>query len=410
MVPVGALCDDALVPGVTIIDVGVRVRGEVSGPGDVHIRGRVEGRIHVSGRVWVEEGGVAAADVVAARVRIDGRLEGRVRVSRQVSVGAQGHLVGDVWGTLAVDEGGTFEGRIVPDSDDRVTLRPASPAPRASLRLEPDGPGGALRLPTKRRITQPSAERVSGEFRPPHAASPPGFAESGGFGTLVGEWDDVSGADLASGSHPSVSGRFGASSGSHPSISGEAQPVRGPADPVGGSSTHRTPRRLVATPRTPAPLLDEPPPAAPSTARLPRITDADLQARSKGSVAPATAPSPPDPRPETAPGAGSAARSLARPSPSQPRMPARQIPPLRQDPTVEGAAHRPAESGRPAQAAPPGEDLADAWFEEEDFLVKGTEPLDAGPDPSPRRTGPSRRSAPDAPAKKKSKKPRGRRG
>ncbi|MCP4868935.1 MAG: hypothetical protein GY898_09465 [Proteobacteria bacterium] len=95
-----------------MISAGIRLTGDLAGNGDVLILGRFDGHLHVGGQVVVGPGGVAKADVVAARVRIDGRLQGRVRATQQVVIGSQGTLIGDVQGLLAVEDGGTFKGRV----------------------------------------------------------------------------------------------------------------------------------------------------------------------------------------------------------------------------------------------------------------------------------------------------------
>lgn len=96
----------------TVISTGIRLTGDLAGDGDVLILGRVDGQLHVGGELVVAPGGLARADVVAARVRIDGHLEGRVRATQQVVIGSHGTLIGDVQGLLAVEEGGTFKGRV----------------------------------------------------------------------------------------------------------------------------------------------------------------------------------------------------------------------------------------------------------------------------------------------------------
>ena len=348
MVRTGRLCDDAAVSGATTIDVGLRMRGELSGPGDVQIRGHFEGTIHVSGSLWIDEGGVVTADVIAARVRVDGRLEGRVRASRQVSVGPKGTLVGDVWGLLAVDEGGVFQGRIVPDSDDHVTEAPRSPAADAprGLRLEA-GDSGPLRLPTKRRVTQPSAERSASDSTAPRR-------------------DDALPA---------------------PPAAPSAQPPSPTTTP-----TAKTPRRLVALPRAPlvpTPVFDEPPPAAPSTARLPRITDEAVEQHTTPSTLKTT----------------DRQRAVTPSSDGQPRVPAPPPPPRPRGPTAQSQAHRPPPTPAPPPGAPSEDTLAESWFEEADFLVQRPGTSGEHPEASPAADRPSPRKAPP----KKKRTPRRRR-
>lgn len=356
--------------GATWIDVGMRVRGELSGPGDLKISGFFEGRIHVSGAVWVAAGAQVKADVVAGRVRIDGVLEGTIRASREASVGPDGRLVGDVYGMLAVDEGGVFQGRIIPSTDEGLVTAPGAPAPAPrKLRLPADG--GRLRLPTKRRVTQPSAERAVLRTDDPLPAAGPGTS-----GTL----DAVSGSFATT----SSSGTRRAEGGEHRSLSSgrmatvtDAHSVAPPEE----TARARTPRRLVAMPRQPKPLIHEAPPAAPSTANLPAIQDADLP----------PPPSPPEPPPVAAP-----------PPPLRPR------PTAPTPPRAEAPAPAPDLLGKPSLASSPAmSSLVDEWFEDADFLVKrardsGEHPA-AGHRGSPAPAGPSPRRAT---RKKKTKKTR----
>ena len=349
--------------GATIIDVGLRIRGELSGPGDVQVRGHFEGSIHVSGSLWIDDGGVVVADVVAGRVRVDGRLEGRVRASRQVSIGPRGTLVGDVWGLIAVDEGGVFQGHIVAD-DDAPAAKPSvsgTNAPRA-LRVEADD-GGPLRLPTKRRVTQPSADQTAQSE--PHARRAAG----------------------TSGRTQTVSDRFA----TLPDLSEGAAPT----------AAARTPRRLLAIPReplVPTPLFDEPPPAAPSTARLPRVTAEDMRRRAatkppstqdttdrQRTFATPAATKPPPIHDTTDRQRNSAQPGATQPPPAhaathrqpvsplsadpQPRLPGKRRPAPRREPGAQSPVRRPPPAPQPT--APPTDDtLAESWFEEPDFLVK----------------------------------------
>jgi cytoskeletal protein CcmA (bactofilin family) len=360
------MCDDAAMSGVTTIDTGLRVKGEISGPGDVRIRGHFEGLIQVTGSVWVEEGGVAMAQVIAGRVRVDGVLDGRVRASRQVSIGPRGKLIGDVWGMLAVDEGGVFQGRIVPESDDRISAPRAAPPPSPlKLRVDPDNTN-PLRLATKRRVTQPSADAVQG----------PG----------------------SSGSMQSASDRFHAV-GEWVATGEASRPgARAPVRP--DSAGVKTPRRLVAMPRepiVPQPLLDEAPPPAPSSRQLPAVSREDIARRAAPKMTP-----PPEPVAPPLLAHVPATRSQRSVPPTPPRSSPPTAPP--NETTVEAPA--PVDRGTPKSSRPGEQSLVESWFEEDDFLVKRAEasgefPVAEKTAPKPQRRSPSKKSSGSRPRRKK---------
>jgi len=150
----------------TVIAEGVRVIGDVAGDGNVEVHGRLQGDVHIGGELRIGPGGMARSDVVAARVRVDGHLEGRVRATQQVAIGAQGTLVGEVQGLLAVEEGGVFRGTVELEAPDLAgTTMEAPPIveshPGQPLhRLEAAQQAQALRLPQRRRsATEPSVDR-----------------------------------------------------------------------------------------------------------------------------------------------------------------------------------------------------------------------------------------------------------
>lgn len=112
-----------------------RIRGRVSGDGNLVVEGRVEGNVAVRGEVQVAEGGVIEADVIEADgLDVAGSVEGELRVAGQVHVAAGARARGNViGGTIALDEGAIFDGRI--DND---------------FSLPPELEGGAGERPRRR--------------------------------------------------------------------------------------------------------------------------------------------------------------------------------------------------------------------------------------------------------------------
>ena len=149
-------------------------------------------------------------------------------------------------------------------------------------------------------------------------------------------------------------------------------------------------------PDLPIEVLDEPPPAAPTTARMKAVSDIDVLNATR--AAPAGGSRPPRPAP--------ASPSMPpRPAPTSPSMPARPAAPSRREPTAETPALTPRQSPLAASTSPasrppppprlgasPQAELEDAWFEEPDFLVKKAgdgEP--ASPRPKPKNRPPKTR-------------------
>jgi cytoskeletal protein CcmA (bactofilin family) len=78
------------------IPAGLVVRGEVIVEGDLHVLGRIEGEVVVSGTLVVHQGVVLGANVVAQHVVVCGEVTGDVVASGTVEVTSGGRIVGDV--------------------------------------------------------------------------------------------------------------------------------------------------------------------------------------------------------------------------------------------------------------------------------------------------------------------------
>jgi cytoskeletal protein CcmA (bactofilin family) len=99
-----------------VIGRTTRVRGKVSGDGDLLIEGNVEGDISVRGDLTVAEGGRATSSVEAQAVTLRGELEGDVVASGVVRIETGARVRGDVKGeSVAIDEGAEFVGRLDAD-------------------------------------------------------------------------------------------------------------------------------------------------------------------------------------------------------------------------------------------------------------------------------------------------------
>jgi cytoskeletal protein CcmA (bactofilin family) len=99
--------------GEAIISATTRVRGRVSGDGNLLIEGNVEGDIAVRGDLTIAEGGRATSSIEAAGVTLRGELDGDVRATGMVRIEAGARVRGDVQGeSVSLEEGAEFVGRL----------------------------------------------------------------------------------------------------------------------------------------------------------------------------------------------------------------------------------------------------------------------------------------------------------
>src|SRR5436305_113689 len=99
--------------GEALIGQSTRVRGRVSGDGDVRLEGTLEGDIAIRGDLTIASGARATSNVEARAVTIGGELEGDVRAEGVVHIESGARVRGDVHGeSVAIDDGAQFSGRL----------------------------------------------------------------------------------------------------------------------------------------------------------------------------------------------------------------------------------------------------------------------------------------------------------
>jgi cytoskeletal protein CcmA (bactofilin family) len=104
--------------GEAVIGRATRVRGRVSGDGDLVLDGSIEGDISLTGDLTVGEGARAASNVEAQAVTIRGDLEGDIRARGVVRIEGGARVHGDIQGeSVALEEGAEFVGRLDADFD-----------------------------------------------------------------------------------------------------------------------------------------------------------------------------------------------------------------------------------------------------------------------------------------------------
>jgi len=118
----------------TVIGVETRISGEIRGEEDLVIKGRVDGKIHLSHALTVEKGAIVQADVDVRNLVISGTLVGNMVASESVRLLATARVVGDLASPRVImDAGAAYRGRV--DMGDIETAR-AAVASHAATRTE----------------------------------------------------------------------------------------------------------------------------------------------------------------------------------------------------------------------------------------------------------------------------------
>ncbi len=118
-----------------VLGRSVRVRGRLSGDGDLRIEGDVEGDVRVSGALELADGGSVNGDVSARSVTIEGALTGQVQAEGPVLIRASARVTGNMNGSeVALEEGAAFSGRIEAEFDLPDDLSSGGAAPTRGRR------------------------------------------------------------------------------------------------------------------------------------------------------------------------------------------------------------------------------------------------------------------------------------
>lgn len=109
----------------SVLGRGARVRGRVSGEGDLRVEGQIEGDVTLSGELSIDEGASITGDIDAAAVTIAGALQGNVASRGAVTISAGARVEGNMGGAeVSLEEGASFVGRIEAEFDLPAELMP----------------------------------------------------------------------------------------------------------------------------------------------------------------------------------------------------------------------------------------------------------------------------------------------
>jgi cytoskeletal protein CcmA (bactofilin family) len=93
------------------LDAGSHLRGELHFEDTFRIEGRLTGKVHSNGDLYVGQGGEVEGEVRVGRLFVTGKVDALIQAQR-VEVAAGGQLRGEVsTPCLVIDEGAIFEGQ-----------------------------------------------------------------------------------------------------------------------------------------------------------------------------------------------------------------------------------------------------------------------------------------------------------
>lgn len=95
----------------TLINDGCKVTGLISGSGDVHVCGQVDGDCDIEGTMTLAKNGSWSGTIKAANIVVAGRVEGDIISDGHVEITDTARIAGTVTGNaIAVAEGAVVEG------------------------------------------------------------------------------------------------------------------------------------------------------------------------------------------------------------------------------------------------------------------------------------------------------------
>ncbi|QHW31503.1 polymer-forming cytoskeletal protein [Paenibacillus rhizovicinus] len=105
----------------TFIGEGTIIEGAIRSAGSVRVEGQLRGDLFAEGDVVLGESAFAISNITARNVVLAGQVTGNVRISGKLTIASTGKLYGDMdAATLAIDEGGIFQGNSAMDMGEPV--------------------------------------------------------------------------------------------------------------------------------------------------------------------------------------------------------------------------------------------------------------------------------------------------
>jgi len=97
----------------TIIGESVRIQGNLSGDEDLHVLGRVDGRVDLQRTLVVAPSGIVKAEVNVKNAIVSGVVVGNLHASESVEITREGRMVGDIFAPrVIIVDGASFRGTV----------------------------------------------------------------------------------------------------------------------------------------------------------------------------------------------------------------------------------------------------------------------------------------------------------
>ena len=162
---------------VTIIGGSVRVQGNLSGDEDLHVLGRVDGRIELQRTLVVAVSGIVKAEVVVKNAIISGVVVGNIHASESIEITREGRMVGDIYAPrVIIVDGASFRGTV--DMGDIANMPVRAPssvratAPAAPTRASTPAPAPAAAPAAARPVSTPAPRPAPAPAPAPTPAPP----------------------------------------------------------------------------------------------------------------------------------------------------------------------------------------------------------------------------------------------
>lgn len=125
--------------GTTIIGKSVKITGDLSGSEDLIMDGELQGTIQLPGaRLTIGAAARCRASILAQDVVVYGRLEGDIRAKGRVELRSAALVQGNIYaGTISIEDGAAFRGKIDPSRSGEPLPEPVATAPVTTMPLRP---------------------------------------------------------------------------------------------------------------------------------------------------------------------------------------------------------------------------------------------------------------------------------
>jgi cytoskeletal protein CcmA (bactofilin family) len=153
--------------GITIIGKSAQIVGEIIGGEELTIEGRVEGKITLENKVYVEQSGQVRADVSSLSITVAGSVIGNIVVTDRAEILQGGTVIGDIKAPrLVINDGARVLGRIEMDVSDKLEAAAAPRSFEAPSNPTPFTPQIVTPLPVAEPPAAPAATEAGGSPEP----------------------------------------------------------------------------------------------------------------------------------------------------------------------------------------------------------------------------------------------------